>query len=173
MLRQVALLLLLLIAGCACLAAAKEPGCSGNCSEKTCPYKNGAALKEQRKENPYRLLALGEHKPELDDGGSLSLSVEWDSVCPGELPAFSLHQMKGGPMNVLLPLRAPESCAEPAKTAVARSARVTAEVPAEALDDPRAVFVAFPPDSDYDIFMVRQEKKQAVGGSGGSPFGMA
>mmetsp|Transcript_10523 Transcript_10523/g.16471 ORF Transcript_10523/g.16471 Transcript_10523/m.16471 type:complete len:173 (-) Transcript_10523:462-980(-) len=141
-----------------CFALADCTG--GDCKDGKCPYKNGKALKELRAQNPYELLATGADEPTFDEeSGSMSIAVAWNSSCLDEEPKFTAEHLEGGPMSVVMPIRAAESCAAPAAAAQRRTGRVTIAVPPVSLQDKRAMFLSFPEGSEFEIWMLRPEIK--------------
>ena len=111
------------------------------------------------------MYALGSDEPEFCSAtNTLKISVGFNTTCAHEAAEFSVEHLVGKPgertLNVIVPLRTPDACAAPGPS-VWTTARVDSPVPASAVLDKRPMFVAFPPGSEFDIFMVRDEVKES------------
>ena len=128
-------------------------------------YANGPSSKAKREETPYEMYALGSDEPKFcAETNKLTISVGFNTSCAHEATSFGIEHLVGKPgehtLNVIVPLRTPDACADPGPS-VWTTARVDVPVPRSAIVDKRPMFVAFPPDSEYDIFMVREEIKES------------
>lgn len=115
------------------------------------------------------MYALGSDEPKLcSQTNTVSISVGFNTTCAHEAASFSMEHLVGKPaedtLNVIVPLRTPDACTDPGPS-VWMKARVDVPVPPSAVEDKRPMFVAFPPGSEFDIFMVREEVQDSS-----SPF---
>eukprot|EP01043_Picozoa_sp_COSAG02_P005293 COSAG02_NODE_143_length_34133_cov_272.981282_3_plen_210_part_00 len=128
-------------------------------------YANGPSSKAKREETPYEMYALGSDEPKFcAETNTIAISVGFNTTCAHEAASFGIEHLVGKPgeqtLNVIVPLRAPDACATPGPS-VWTTARVDVPVPRSAVVDTRPMFVAFPPDSEFDIFMVRENVKES------------
>ena len=72
---------------------------------------------------------------------------------------FTAEKLVGGPLNIVMPIRAADDqeCAEHPDPPQPHDARITVELRPEASKDARAMYLAFPHDSDYDMMLLREE----------------
>ena len=140
-----------------------SPRARSVCAAHLRRYANGPSSKAKVAEHPYELYGLGAEEPDFcAESSTVSISVGFNTTCADDAAAFSIEHLAGKPgedtLNVIVPLRTPDACAEPGPS-VWTTARVDAPVPASAVADKRPMFLAFPPGSEFDIYMVRDEVK--------------
>eukprot|EP00941_MAST-03F_sp_MAST-3F-sp1_P000259 g259.t1 len=127
-----------------------------------CPYHNGHETKLLRAKHPYEMFAQEDSLPKfLPNEGAVEISVAYQALCADEVNIWSGTALLGGPMNVFIPIRTPVEKPCLNNIVMRREERVRIPVPSASLDDPRALFVGFPENSLYDVYIVREAVESA------------
>lgn len=176
-----------LIAALAVLGKGELRGRTEKSGYDKCPYVNGKELKALRAANPYTLFGKGSEAPIYKEHRSsgpgalgktapydtVVLTVSWKTACPDVPHRFRLEPLIGGPLAMLMPIRAEDDQECVGEDALKTTIEV--KVPEEISGSDAAIYIAFPDGGDYDIMMLRKEKESATAFGEGplSPFASA
>lgn len=142
MLRRLSVIMVL---ACVCLSA----GVLG-CSKEEYADKFG---------EPYKLAGLPEKDaPVVSSSGQLQATVSYSTTCEQE-SSFAVEKLEKDEMNVVALVRSELNCVDEARLDHAREVtrRVSVDLPSEVDVSTSMTFIAFPPDGDYELYLLKQQ----------------